>query len=360
MKLKKTKSFFPVLISAIIALGLSIAIQSIFAWTAPTASPPSNNVATPLNSGPLWQTKAGSLTTNTDGINPYGLIVEKGNAGIGTTTPSANLTIQGTVGKNSLFIASSTSAHMMSLDTSGRLRIGEFNPSMAPSAFDTGGVPQGLIISGANKDLSIVSIANGSTYKGDIDFFRAQGTVASPANVTYSAIIVNNTDLGQVNFRGYYNNAFTDRLVSISAWMDNTLSVSSLPTRLEFHVTNVNQINGENGTPEMVIKSSGNVGIGEASPGAKLSVSGGLAVGSAYDTTAVSDGNMIVSGNVGIGTTNPNTKLDVDGVIRTRPRSSATCDANNLGAIYYDTEDRDFRGCRITGGGSYQWATLNN
>jgi len=64
-------------------------------------------------------------------------------------------------------------------------------------------------------------------------------------------------------------------------------------------------------TPRMTIDTTGLVGIGETSPGAKLSVSGGMAVGSSYDTTAVTDGNLIISGNVGIGTTSPQAKLDV-------------------------------------------------
>ncbi|PJC49167.1 hypothetical protein CO033_03000, partial [Candidatus Nomurabacteria bacterium CG_4_9_14_0_2_um_filter_32_10] len=54
------------------------------------------------------------------------------------------------------------------------------------------------------------------------------------------------------------------------------------------------------------------VGIGETAPGGKLSVLGGMAVGSttAYSQAAVTSGNLIIQGNVGIGTTNPSTKLD--------------------------------------------------
>jgi hypothetical protein len=61
--------------------------------------------------------------------------------------------------------------------------------------------------------------------------------------------------------------------------------------------------------------SSGNVGIGETSPRAKLSVAGGAAFGKAYSTTHVSDGNVIISGKVGIGTSDPDFKLDVRGSI---------------------------------------------
>ncbi|MGB2631678.1 MAG: hypothetical protein WBC48_02070, partial [Minisyncoccales bacterium] len=67
---------------------------------------------------------------------------------------------------------------------------------------------------------------------------------------------------------------------------------------------------------DLYINSSGNVGFGTNVPGAKLSVSGGGAIGSTYATTTVADGDFIVSGNVGIGTTSPAYTLDVNGGFR--------------------------------------------
>ncbi|MEM4330640.1 MAG: hypothetical protein QW273_01370 [Candidatus Pacearchaeota archaeon] len=64
--------------------------------------------------------------------------------------------------------------------------------------------------------------------------------------------------------------------------------------------------------PELTIY-NGKVGIGTTNPGAKLSVSGGVGIGSSYASTSVSDGNLIVSGNVGIGTSNPQNTLNVIG-----------------------------------------------
>jgi hypothetical protein len=59
----------------------------------------------------------------------------------------------------------------------------------------------------------------------------------------------------------------------------------------------------------------GNVGIGSTNPASKLSVNGGVSVGSYAGTTAPSNG-LIVSGTVGIGVTDTIRKLEVAGIVR--------------------------------------------
>ncbi len=85
----------------------------------------------------------------------------------------------------------------------------------------------------------------------------------------------------------------TDRhLALISAYVDGTPGANDMPGRIEFHT----QPDGsgatlEGTTPEMVIKNDGKVGIGTASPGAKLDVNGDLNVsgtGSISQTAAAS------------------------------------------------------------------------
>ena len=85
----------------------------------------------------------------------------------------------------------------------------------------------------------------------------------------------------------------------------------------------------------IVARTTGNVGIGEASPGSKLSVSGGASIGASYDTTAAPTNGLIVQGNIGIGTTSPSSKLDVWGDI-------------NLGSDSYAYK---------IGGEDFAWAT---
>src|SRR3989344_1386611 len=99
-------------------------VVQLLAFTEPTSPPPGGNVSAPLNSGPFNQKKAGNLTLakptndavlstdilrtiggavfNTGGA-ATGLIVEKGNVGIGTTNPTEKLEVEGNVRANNEF-----------------------------------------------------------------------------------------------------------------------------------------------------------------------------------------------------------------------------------------------------------------
>ncbi len=68
----------------------------IFAFTEPTVAPPGGNVPAPLNVGPLGQSKEAGLILNTGGAT-IGLIVDKGNVGIGTPSPGEKLEVNGSV-----------------------------------------------------------------------------------------------------------------------------------------------------------------------------------------------------------------------------------------------------------------------
>ena len=84
------------LISLVIGL-MAISFLTIFyafAWQEPAQSPPAGNVPAPLNVGPEGQAKEGGLILNTGGAD-IGLIVDKGNVGIGTVTPADKLHVIG-------------------------------------------------------------------------------------------------------------------------------------------------------------------------------------------------------------------------------------------------------------------------
>jgi hypothetical protein len=68
----------------------------VLAWTEPSSNPPNNNVSAPLNVGSAGQSKAGGLILNTGGAS-IGLVVDKGNVGIGITNPTEKLYVSGKI-----------------------------------------------------------------------------------------------------------------------------------------------------------------------------------------------------------------------------------------------------------------------
>ena len=88
----------------VIILALVIAVGTSYVsavWNAPSATPPNGNTDAPINVGYNGQIKQGNLwikglaDATTSAVN--GLIVENGNVGIGTTTPSVKLEVGGQV-----------------------------------------------------------------------------------------------------------------------------------------------------------------------------------------------------------------------------------------------------------------------
>ncbi len=78
------------------------------AWTGPTAAPPSNNVAAPLNVSGSAQAKGAGLLLATSATT-YGLLVQNGNVGIGLLNPGYKLEIAGSVGASAFFYTSDKS-----------------------------------------------------------------------------------------------------------------------------------------------------------------------------------------------------------------------------------------------------------
>ena len=97
MPTKKTQTiglYFSVVIIAIASIFFVNGL--ILAWTPPASTPPAGNVDAPLNVGPTGQSKAGGLILNTGGA-ATGLIIDKGNVGIGDSTPGVKLEVNGNV-----------------------------------------------------------------------------------------------------------------------------------------------------------------------------------------------------------------------------------------------------------------------
>lgn len=95
-----TKQYVTVLV-AILSLALGVNVTQA-AWTPPSQLPPDGNVDAPINVGYSPQIKDGWLLIkgmlSASVPNTYGLIVENGNVGIGTLTPTSPLTVKKSVG----------------------------------------------------------------------------------------------------------------------------------------------------------------------------------------------------------------------------------------------------------------------
>lgn len=98
----------------------------------------------------------------------------------------------------------------------------------------------------------------------------------------------------------------------------------------------------------MVSAQTGNVGIGENSPGSKLAVKGNLSVGNSYTTTAAPADGAIIQGAVGVGTLNPysGAMLDVQsadkGILIPRVNGTGSVTSPANGMLVYNTQDNKF------------------
>jgi len=61
-----------------LALVITLGINYIYAWTGPTATPPGNNTATPINAGPVNQVKVTGTGTGNNGGLSLGVLTVQG------------------------------------------------------------------------------------------------------------------------------------------------------------------------------------------------------------------------------------------------------------------------------------------
>jgi len=254
-------------------------------------------------------------------------ITSSGNVGIGTTSPSAKLDVQGDVvfndpsasftatfssatggaylvldaanGTHSIqhdgghfsIYDSSASSERLRLDSSGRLGIGTTSPTQA---------------------LHIVSpVASDTTF--------ASGGVGTPTIVRLVGTDTYNsgTSGSGISFNGLYNSSGTPTALAGIAGIKENTTDGDYDGALIFMTRTNGQ--GAGAAENMRIDSSGNVGIGTTSPSYKLDVNGSLNATSLYvngtavgtgDITGVTAGNGLTGGatsgnatlNVGAGT----------------------------------------------------------
>ena len=120
------------------------------------------------------------------------------------------------------------------------------------------------------------------------------------------------------------------------------------PGDVQYHSNSIHDFYIDNGFA-VRINSSGNVGIGTTSPGAKLHVQG----------TSFFFDQAIFDDKVGIGTTTPSSKLQVAGGIQMADDTD-TASAAKVGTLKYRVSGNNsyVDMCMQTGAATYEWVNI--
>ena len=281
---------------------------SIFPYASSTALTVSGSLFTTLtaNSVPFIGTN-GLLTQNTDQF-----IWDNTNfrLGVGTTTPNANLTLQGTTAQtqNLFNIASSTGASLVSVDSGGGLTINRGTMSAAGNTlFSVSGtrvVGNGLNdiltpVAGFNADLSVTPTVT------DADFFgNTLSTEYTAVTVGYTGGIIGSKNSATVNI-GNPNTVSAAYGSYNMAYLANSGTVTTAVGSLGRVYSVIGTIANAYG-----FRSQVNLGSATNAYGLYVNAISGATNSYAIYTAGASDKSYF-AGNVGIGTTTPNNKLDI-------------------------------------------------
>jgi hypothetical protein len=204
------------------------------------SAPPAIGGATP-NTGAFTTISATGVVTVSAGTVSAPAITTTGDTNTGIFFPAAD-TIAFAEG----------GAEAMRIDSSGNIGIGTTTSASTTALTVQIESPKNTVLQGAGYGVAPA-----------INLRSAGGTVASPSATASSPMnIVGATTDDGTTFRN---------TISIVGTIESTPTLTSHPTAILFNTTSVNSISR---AERMRIDSSGNVGIGTATPGAKLAVVG--------------------------------------------------------------------------------------
>ncbi len=197
------------------------------------------------------------VTAPTGASSTYAAVFNGGNVGIGTTTPLAKLSLQGTAGSNSILdIASSTGSSILRVTSAGNVGIGTTTPGASL-----------VVVRSLNGDIG------GSAYNPNTGVLATASWSVSTPDAGGALGATNNSYIapqfaGRISLSTNTSTAGID-LLAESASGDIRLYTGGFATTNE----------------RLRVTSAGLVGIGTTSPVATLSVGGSLFVASTTTTT---------------------------------------------------------------------------
>ena len=346
------KIFFFLLTAVFLTLGFSISLQSLLAaWTSPTLAPPNGNAPAPLNVSATAQSKDGGMILNHLGAaDSNGLIVEKGNVGIGTTGPNSKLHIGLDTGGHSSYITfgkgydsasgfqwqragvldasiyydasehllfetdmtnaiaggdfvfKSNAAELLTIKTGGNVGIGTTAPGakleVAGQIKITGGTP------GADKVLTsdASGLASWQASSGGADNLGDHTATQNLNMNNFEVDSINYLDIRNVEgygLRFWSSNAYAINMGNSAEYQYGPVTDYSIKMNMSNTASRGWTWGVDNLAPVAAINTQGN-----------MQLAGEMRSSWVHSTAA---GNNTFAGNVGIGTTNPSVKLDVKG-----------------------------------------------
>jgi hypothetical protein len=323
-------------------------------------------------------------------------ITSSGSVGIGTTSPSSNLDILGSLSRlrldgggasfqilsrntvnsstNPLIFDADTYTYnrggitRMLLDASGNLLVGNTSSVHATTGrgvIEVNGTTSilGLTINGAaagylyhgGTNLSVWNSLNGAIEFGTNNTTRL--TIASTGAATFSgALTVSYANArASINSTTATNSAYMSFGNTVNGYvgLDNSTASDFGNGAYSLNLINGGAFNlnlGTSNTTRLTINSVGNVGIGNTTPGSRLVVKGvnNTSGESSLNVTNSSDASLLFvrnDGNVGIGTDNPTFKLDVNGT----GRFSGKLSISNTSDVYPEVTTSSVDGDNLLG-----------